>query len=142
MIIDHGDGDDYHSIRFLKDNIELERQQAIRDIMVKRDIARWLQVRLGILLEIESRHLYHQYISLDYHHNDQARLAEIEARHGVEAESREAVRRLTRRRSRLLNITINVVDNQNYDSDDVAMTLMEMTTIEMIFQERNSGYGE
>ena len=30
--------------RFLKDNIELERQQAIRDIMVKRDIARWLQV--------------------------------------------------------------------------------------------------
>ena len=101
MIIDHGDGDDYHSIRFLKDNIELERQQAIRDIMVKRDIARWLQVRLGILLEIESRHLYHQYISLDYHHNnDQARLAEIEARHGVEAESREAVRRLTRRRSR------------------------------------------
>ena len=31
--------------RFLKDNIELERQQAIRDIMVKRDIARWLQVR-------------------------------------------------------------------------------------------------
>jgi len=58
--------------RFLKDNIELERQQAIRDIMVKRDIARWLQ----------------------------ARLAEIEARHGVEAESREAVRRLTRRRSR------------------------------------------
>ena len=99
MIIDHGDGDDYHSIRFLKDNIELERQQAIRDIMVKRDIARWLQVRLGILLEIESRHLYHQYISLD-HNNDQARLAEIEARHGVEAESREAVRRLTRRRSR------------------------------------------
>ena len=49
---------------------------------------------------------------------------------------------MTRRRSRLLNITINVVDNQNYDSDDVAMTLMEMTTIEMIFQERNSGYGE
>ena len=31
---------------------------------------------------------------------DQARLAEIEARHGVEAESREAVKRLTRRRSR------------------------------------------
>ena len=33
----------YHPFRFLKDNIELERQQAIRDIMVKRDIARWLQ---------------------------------------------------------------------------------------------------
>ena len=36
-------------VRFLKDNIELERQQAIRDIMVKRDIARWLQVRLGMV---------------------------------------------------------------------------------------------
>ena len=36
-------------VRFLKDNIELERQQAIRDIMVKRDIARWLQVRLGMI---------------------------------------------------------------------------------------------
>ena len=42
-------GDDYHVVRFLKDNIELERQQAIRDIMVKRDIARWLQVRLGMI---------------------------------------------------------------------------------------------
>merc|ERR1719282_540862 len=31
--------------RFLKDNIEMERQRAIRDIMIKRDIARWLQAR-------------------------------------------------------------------------------------------------
>ena len=29
--------------RFLKDNIEMERQRTIRDIMIKRDIARWLQ---------------------------------------------------------------------------------------------------
>ena len=59
--------------RFLKDNIEMERQRAIRDIMIKRDIARWLQ----------------------------ARLAEIETRHGLETvENREALRKLTRRKSR------------------------------------------
>ena len=40
-------------VRFLKDNIELERQQAIRDIMVKRDIARWLQVQVLLMLPIE-----------------------------------------------------------------------------------------
>ena len=39
--------------RFLKDDIELERQQTIRDIMIKRDIKRWLQAKL---LEIEKRH--------------------------------------------------------------------------------------
>ena len=38
--------------RFLKDNIELERQQAIRDIMVKRDIARWLQVMLVEMIKM------------------------------------------------------------------------------------------
>merc|ERR1719189_629861 len=59
--------------RFLKDNIEMERQRTIRDIMIKRDIARWLQ----------------------------ARLAEIETRHGLEtAENREVLRKLTRRKSR------------------------------------------
>ena len=59
--------------RFLKDNIEMERQRAIRDIMIKRDIARWLQ----------------------------ARLAEIETRHGLETvENREVLRKLTRRKSR------------------------------------------
>ena len=59
--------------RFLKDNIEMERQRAIRDIMIKRDIARWLQ----------------------------ARLAEIETRHGLESvENREVLRKLTRRKSR------------------------------------------
>ena len=59
--------------RFLKDNIEMERQRAIRDIMIKRDIARWLQ----------------------------ARLAEIETRHGLEnVENREVLRKLTRRKSR------------------------------------------
>ena len=59
--------------RFLKDNIEMERQRAIRDIMIKRDIARWLQ----------------------------ARLAEIETRHGLEtADTRAALRKLTRRKSR------------------------------------------
>ena len=58
--------------RFLKDNIEMERQRAIRDIMIKRDIARWLQ----------------------------ARLAEIETQHGLEADNRAAIRKLTRRKSR------------------------------------------
>ena len=58
--------------RFLKDNIEMERQRAIRDIMIKRDIARWLQ----------------------------ARLSEIEARHGLEADNRAVLRKLTRRKSR------------------------------------------
>ena len=58
--------------RFLKDNIELERQQTIRDIMIKRDIARWLQ----------------------------AKLSEIEKRHGLEAENRAMLRKLTRKKSR------------------------------------------
>ena len=62
--------------RFLKDNIEMERQRAIRDIMIKRDIARWLQ----------------------------ARLSEIEQRHGLESletpDNRAALRKLTRRKSR------------------------------------------
>lgn len=58
--------------RFLKDNIEMERQRTIRDIMIKRDIARWLQ----------------------------ARLAEIETQHGLEADNRAAIRKLTRRKSR------------------------------------------
>ena len=58
--------------RFLKDNIEMERQRTIRDIMIKRDIARWLQ----------------------------ARLAEIETQHGLEADHRAALRKLTRRKSR------------------------------------------
>ena len=62
--------------RFLKDNIEMERQRAIRDIMIKRDIARWLQ----------------------------ARLAEIEQRHGLggdnAADNRAVLRKLTRRKSR------------------------------------------
>lgn len=58
--------------RFLKDNIEMERQRAIRDIMIKRDIARWLQ----------------------------ARLSEIETRHGLEADNRAVLRKLTRRKSR------------------------------------------
>ena len=31
---------------FLKERIELERQQAIRDILLKRDIARWLQAKM------------------------------------------------------------------------------------------------
>ena len=44
----------------------------------------------------------------------QARLAEIEARHGVEAESREAVRRLTRRRSR----SDEIGDDHHHDGDD------------------------
>merc|ERR1719220_1969476 len=57
--------------RFLKDNIELERQQTIRDIMIKRDIARWLQ----------------------------AKLSEIEKRHGLEAENRAMLRKLTRKKS-------------------------------------------
>ena len=30
----------------LKERIELERQQAIRDILLKRDIARWLQAKM------------------------------------------------------------------------------------------------
>ena len=33
--------------RFLKDNIELERQQAVRDILVKRDIARYKMIIQG-----------------------------------------------------------------------------------------------
>ena len=45
-------------------------------------------------------------------HVHQARLAEIEARHGVEAESREAVKRLTRRRSRF-----DDDDGENGDGD-------------------------
>ena len=54
MIIVDGDGDsdNYAVFRFLKDNIELERQQAIRDIMVKRDIARWLQVMLVEMIKM------------------------------------------------------------------------------------------
>ena len=54
MIIVDGDGDrdNYAVSRFLKDNIELERQQAIRDIMVKRDIARWLQVMLVEMIKM------------------------------------------------------------------------------------------
>ena len=31
---------------FIKERIELERQQAIRDILLKRDIARWLQAKM------------------------------------------------------------------------------------------------
>ena len=46
--------------------------------------------------------------------HSQARLAEIEARHGVEAESREAVRRLTRRRSR----SDEIGDDHHHDGDD------------------------
>ena len=53
IIVDgDGDGDNYAVSRFLKDNIELERQQAIRDIMVKRDIARWLQVMLVKMIKM------------------------------------------------------------------------------------------
>ena len=34
----------------VKERVELERQQAIRDILLKRDVARWLQAKM---LQIE-----------------------------------------------------------------------------------------
>ena len=112
--------------RFLKDNIELERQQAIRDIMVKRDIARWLQVSM-VYLYLSCLYVFTVFAVFAAHRLNatnlntscvwQARLAEIEKRHGLEAEGqKEAVRRITRRRSRqglpvgLLNRNILLVN--------------------------------